>query len=979
MKSFLKDLKTRIWFIVTCILLVILIAADIVLGAVIPGVMNTLFGGDRSVVKAGAGSTEYYKADEGITDKASAKAAGDALNERICEEGIVLLKNEGNTLPLNTSSKALNVSVFGQNSVNLAYGSTGSVGGSVEDAPTIFDSLKAAGFNCNPKLKSLYENSGNKRPEKGLSGNDSAIVVGFPTAELAVNKYGNTSELFSGYQDAALVVITRTSGEQNDMPLTMKNSNGTPVAGAASADDHYLELDQNEQDMLKLACENFDKVILVLNSSVPMELGFLDGNNAGDATMNSYDYASHVQAALWIGMPGESGIMALGRVLNGEVNPSGRTADTYARDFMSIPSVQNFSCNGNTSSGVYTSGGSNVSGGYFVDYEEGIYVGYKYFETRGETDGKEWYKNNVVYPFGYGLSYSKFDWEITNAEQLGDLKLDKNSTVTVEVDVTNKQDSLFAGKDVVELYVTLPYYEGGIEKSSKVLVDFAKTEEIPVGETRRVTLSFDTYDLASFDYNDANKNGFKGYEVEAGAYSLCVSKNSHEVVSEIEAEVEKGITYATDPVTGKKVESIFDDIDDELQTTLSRADWEGTFPQMRTSAEISSATLNAIKSKDSKSPINAQSEVVVENAKNRPAAKGIKDGEIKLYDFIGLEDDKCDWDGLIKQLTFSQMFDVISTAAFKTNAIPEIGKLDTSESDGPAGFVNFMDKTNKFDGCCFYCSECVLASAWSKELAHEMGNAIGNEALFGYKSEGRQRTYSGWYAPGVNIHRTPFGGRNPEYYSEDAVFSGLIASEVIQGAAEKGVYCYLKHFAANEQETHRNGVCTWLTEQTYREIYLKAFEIATKESDSLAIMSSFNRVGTTWTGGDYRLLTTVLRDEWGFKGTVICDFATGQPHMDITQMLYAGGDLWLDTLVPSNNMSKNNAADVYVVQEATRHILYTQLHSNAMNGLGTGSSIVVKLAYWKITLIAANVIIFVGLAAWGTAVIILSKRKKENK
>lgn len=535
-----------------------------------------------------------------------------------------------------------------------------------------------------------------------------------------------------------------------------------------------------------------------------------------------------------------------------------------------------------------------------------------------------------------------------------------------------------AGKDVVELYVTLPYYDGEIEKASKILVDFAKTEEIPVGETRHVSLSFDTYDLASYDYSDANENGFRGYEVEEGTYSLCISRNSHEVVRSIDTVVSADITYAEDPATGVKVENQFDDIDDELQSTLSRTDWEGTFPSMRTNREISAETLAAINSKESHSPITSESQAVIENSQNRPAARSIKEGEIKLYDFIGLEDEDCDWDGLIKQLTFSQMYNVITTGAFNTKAIPEIGKLDTAESDGPSGFVNFMDETNRFDGCCFYCSQCVLGSTWSKELAYEMGNAIGNEALFGYISEGQQRTYSGWYAPGVNIHRTPFGGRNPEYYSEDAVFSGLMASEVIQGAAEKGVYCYLKHFAANEQETHRNGVCTWLTEQAYREVYLKPFEIAVKEGGSTAIMSSFNRVGTTWTGGDYRLLTTVLRNEWGFEGTVICDFASGQSHMDLTQMLYAGGDLWLDTLAPSNSLSSGNAADVYVVQEAMQNILYTQLHSNAMNGLGTGTSITTKLAYWKIVLIVVNVVVVVGFAVWGTVVILQSKRKNKS-
>jgi len=976
--KFLKTKMGKVWLIITSVLLVIGIVANIVLTSVISGVMDAVFGGDESAVSgSSSGDTQYYKADEGITDKASAKAAGDAVNQKICEEGITLLKNDG-VLPISTSSNTVKVSVFGRNSVDIAYGSSGSVSGSTADAIDLYQSLQDAGFKTNPTLRALYQNCGLSRPSKSMTMSGSGASIGFPTAELATSKYTDeVKKSFSEYDDVALVVLTRTSGEQNDMPTTMKNSDGSKIDGAASADDHYLELDQNEQDMLQLACENFDNVVLIINSSVPLELGFLDSVADNDATMNNYDYASHVKAALWIGMPGEKGLSALGKVLNGEVNPSGRTVDTYSRDFLSIPSVVNFASDGGTDSDNYLYNGSSLSGGYFTDYEEGIYIGYKYYETRYETDGEEWYTNNVVYPFGYGLSYTTFSWEFDKTNLAA--KLEKGKEVSVNVTVTNTGS--VSGKDVVELFIGLPYYDGEIEKASKVLVDFTKTKELAPGEKDTVTLTFDPYDIASYDYNDANKNGFSGYELERGNYTLYISKNAHEAVDTAIMEVGDDIKYEADSTTGTTVGNLFDDIDDQLGSVLSRSDWEGTYPQKRTQAEktVNADFAEALNSRESGSPINDESEVVKANSVNRPAAKGIKSDGVMLYDFINVDDDKCDWDALIKKLTFKQMYNVISTGAFGTAALENIGKLDSSESDGPSGFVNFMSQTDRWEGNCFYCSECVLGATWNKDLAHEMGNAIGNEGLYGYMSYGMQRTYSGWYAPGVNIHRTPFGGRNPEYYSEDSIFSGYMAAEVIEGAQEKGVYCYLKHFAVNEQETNRNGVCNWLTEQALREIYLRPFEIAVKDGGSTAIMSTFTRLGTTWGGGDYRLLTKVLREEWGFNGTVICDFASQQSYMDLEQMLYAGGDLWLDTLNPTNNLSASSPADVYVMQEAMKHILYTQLHSNNMNGLGTGIGIVIKTAKWKIVMICVDVAVVVALAAWGVFVIIRANKIVPDK
>ncbi len=973
----------KVWGIVTPVVIALLIAASIVLTTILPGLMDWVFGGESSTV---TGAVEAkYTPSEGVTDKETALAAAKALNDKVNEEGIILLKND-NSLPIPTDAASKpRISVFGKNSVKLAYGSSGSVGGDISDAPTIYDSLAAAGYECNPQLKAFYENnslSGDGRPAAPSMLNGGSVISGFSTGETDTKAYGaDVIASFKDYNDAALVVITRVSGENYDLPTTMyeyddKTGGNKVVSGAASVDDHYLELDQYEQDMLKLACENFDNVILVLNSGTPVELGFLDGNSAGDSTMNSYDYASRVKGALWIGLPGKDGIYALGKVLNGTVNPSGRTTDTYARDFMASPAVVNFGASEKYSDQYI---GQNE---YFVDYEEGIYVGYRYYETRGAQD-EEWYADNVIYPFGYGLSYTRFSQKITDtniAEKSSWTKDTRDLSVTVSV--TN--DGEVAGKDVIQVYAHAPYYAGEIEKSEVVLVGFAKTDIIQPDETKTYKITFDPYDFASYDYSGANgaRNGadFRGYELDPGEYVFSVRSDAHTVLDSISTELEGGVTFANDSVTGYPVVNRFDDVDDQLGSVLSRDDWEGTWPAFRTDEEKNIAGYEgfsaALAGTDSGNPLTADSQIVREtNAKRTPAKTRNPEG-MQLYELIGVDYDDEKWDEMLGRITVSTIYDTLSDAAFKTILLDYIGKRDTIETDGPAGFTKFYGDTEKIYDTYFYASECLLAATWNTQLAYEFGISIGDEGLIGY--EKKDQPYSGIYAPAVNIHRTPFGGRNPEYYSEDGFLSGAMAAQVTAGAAERGVYTYVKHFAVNDQETHRGGICTWLTEQSMREIYLKPFEKAVKDGGTTAIMSSFNRIGSKWTGGDYRLLTEVLRNEWGFKGTVICDFASGQGHMNFKQQIYAGGDLWLDTIKPSNWIDQNNPLDIYVAQNAMKNVLYTVANSNALNGVGEGSGLISRMATWRILLIVADVVIPVGLIVWGVFVIRASLKKTKN-
>jgi beta-glucosidase len=510
-------------------------------------------------------------------------------------------------------------------------------------------------------------------------------------------------------------------------------------------------------------------------------------------------------------------------------------------------------------------------------------------------------------------------------------------------------------------------------------VDFAQPAILAVDDkSETVELTFDPYYLASYDYTEKKVSG-GGYVLEAGTdYKLYVGKNAHDRSLEIPFSVNADITFNEAATDGYQVENRFDDIDDQLGSVLSRNDWDGTMPSMRSTSEktVTKDFIDTLRTdKSSGNPLTADSDVVKKAAANRaPATVKSRDG-LQLYELRTLDADNELWDEMMKRITASSLVDLTCNCAFKSPSLDYIGKPETIDTDGPAGFTKFMGSANIVSDTCVYACEPVIAATWNVELAKKMGNAVGNEGLIGYADQ--DTPYSGWYAPGVNIHRTPFGGRNPEYYSEDGILNGQIAAAVVKGAAEKGVYAFVKHFAVNDQETHRGGVCTWLTEQSLREIYLRPFEIVVKEGGALALMSSFNRIGTKWTGGDYRLMTEVLRGEWGFNGMALCDFASSQSHMNYQQMIYAGGDAWLDTVMPTTSwFDKDNTVDVYVMQQAVKHILYTVANSNAMNGIGEGVIYTTQMAYWRIVLIAVDIVVPVLLIAWGVLVILKAKKKE---
>lgn len=881
------------------------------------GLMDTLFGSQRPIYSDEV--TSVYPTQK-ATNKAEAFANAQEVNLKLAKEGFVLLKNENAALPMN---KGARISVFSKNSVNLSYGGSGSGGFDTSNNKNLYESLNDAGFVTNPTLKSFYESSQSGPVRTANSSDlDNGDNQKIATAETPQSKYTDAvKNSYADYSDAALVVITRIGGEGFDLPRYQGDSEG-----AVSPDSHYLELDQNEIDLLTAVTDGtFKRVVVVFNTPSSFEATFLK-----DSAYAAF--ADKIDAAVWIGFTGSNGITALGEILNGDVNPSGRLVDTWAADFTKNPSFVNFG------TGCLPDTTDKYDGGmyYSVDYEEGIYVGYRYYETRGETDGEDWYNANVVYPFGYGLSYTTFDWTVGDASAS---EIELGTTITVPVTVKNTGS--VAGKEVVQLYASAPYTLGGIEKAHKVLVGFAKTKLLQPGESETVTVSFDPYSTASYDYRDANSNGFSGYELEAGEYTLYVSRNAHESEKAIALNLAADVQIGTDPTTDSEVVNRYTDSENfldsdwQLDTMLSRADWEGTWPTPQTAQQHAGTDrlYEEIRSEEHNNPTDFDSEEYPWFGEEPTLTLRdlLPSAEAEGYEPVVSYDDER-WEELMMGCDEEEMIALINNGAYHTLAMESVGLPATIHGDGPSGFTCFMSK-EQVNGTCQYVSEPVMASTWNINLMNELGEAIGEEGTIGDKATGQP--YSSIYAPGVNIHRSPFGGRCSEYFSEDPFISGMMGAAEVQGIQSRGVLPTVKHFVANEQETHRSigGDLSWLSEQALREIYLKPFEYTVKLGETRGIMTSFNRIGTRWTGGDYRLLTEILRNEWGFNGLVICDFNTIPQYMIPRMMFYAGGSLDLATQQSAmwTDCDTSDAGDAIVLMRAVKDVMYALVNSNAMN------------------------------------------------
>ena len=896
-------------------------------------------------------SGNYFTPD--YQSKDEAMQAADDLNEQICEEGFTLLKNEDNALPLGEGAK---VSVFGKSSSELLYGLSSNYVHLRGNMTTLQESLQSAGFSVNPALVNFYASSTASGKGRGSQPTNGTRTFGYNTGETPVSMYTDElEETYSEYNDAAIVVFSRSSGEGWDMPRTMEwdgksytsGGRGQKVPGARNMDDHYLQLDQNETDLLAYLNGKFSKVIVLLNTPSQFETGFLDDPG-------HYAYQSNIKAALWLGYFGKTGINALGRILKGEVNPSGRTVDTWSRDFKLEPTWNNFSDNRVPGGNQYSNISSWAANKYVI-YKEGIYVGYRYWETRGYTEGlnvpyntaesgetihgtttsewNDWYDAHVVYPFGHGLSYTTFTQEIISSSLEEGAAIDENTELEFTVRVTNT-GSTYAGKDTVLMFYTAPYdetSETAIEKAHVVLGGFAKTDIIQPGGFQDVTVTIPVRDMASYDYSDANGNGIKGYELEAGDYQIKLMRDAHTLIETVQYKVENDIYVRNDAATGNAVENRFDEVSNYLTDTLgekymSRRDFEGTFPKANTNLAASQEVIDGVaKWSPGHTPdISGEDWYVPEGEE---PTFGDDTGDIVLSDLFGADYNDELWDEFLDQISFDTALQIAGSGSYRSGIeVPDLGIPRVINAGQPAGYMSLF---SGMEGAiyAFFASDVVTASTFNTQLAYEKGLAIGNEALFG-TGVGKSR-FPGWYAPAADTHRSPFGGRNADYYSEDGMLAGKMASGIIKGAMEKGVFCFMKHFALNEQEVDRVGVNTWANEQAMREIYFKPFELGVKEGGTVGIMSAMNRLGTTWTGGNRALLTDVLRNEWGFEGAVVTDsYLSNVDYFD--QMLLAGGDLALGYAVGESSKI-DTATEKVALRNAVHNILYMMASSMAMN------------------------------------------------
>ena len=823
-----------------------------------------------------------------LSDATVSKA--NELAKDVQSEAVTLLKNDDSNLPL--SGKKVNV--FGWGSTNPVYGGTGSGSMSKQyKTVSLLDGMKQAGLKTNTELSKLYTDYRKDRPEVGMFAQDWTLP------EVPAKQYSD--KLVSDakdFSDEAVVVLTRVGGEGADLPTDMKAKGITYKNNSKDYDDFqkgesFLQLSKTERDMIDLVTSNFKKVTLVYNGANTFQFDFLN------------DYPQ-IQSVVWCPPAGQTGFSALGEVLAGETNPSGKTSDTFLKNLTKSVSYNNFGKFEYTNMADKAAKYKGFTGDDvtaipgFVNYSEGIYVSYKFYETASD-EGLINYDDTVAFPFGYGLSYTSFDQKLDSVKY-------KGGKVTVTATVTNTGDK--AGKDVVEVYYNPPYTDGGIEKASKNLAGFEKTKELQPGESQKVTVKFDDDDMASYDYK-----GAKAYVLEKGDYDISIQSDSHHVIDHKAITVKDTVTYDSDSNTHNGDKTVatnqFDDVAGDV-TYLSRADHFANYKEATaapTNFKMSDKVKETFYNNSNYDPKKFDKD------SDKMPTTGAKNG-LKLSDMYGKDYDDADWDKLLDQLTFDDMDNLIANGGYGTQAVKSVGKIQLTDADGPASLNNNFTGV----GSIGFPASTAFACTWNKDLAKQFGEMIGDMA--------HDMHVAGWYAPAMNIHRNAFSGRTFEYFSEDSLLSGVMASSEISGAKSKGVYSFMKHFALNDQETKRTEMlCTWTNEQAMREIYLKPFEMSVKEGGAQAVMSSFNYIGNTYAGADSALLQTVLRGEWGFKGFVLTDYFGGYGYQNADQEVRAGNDSMLATTKITNHITDKSATSVKAMRQAAHNILYTAANS----------------------------------------------------
>lgn len=876
-----------------------------------------------------------------LTDETTAEAT--QLVAQMAEEGIVLLENDG-LLPLAGGSK---LNVFGWASTNPCYGGTGS--GALNDAyptVTLLQGLANAGFELNEELEKFYTDYKSDRPKVAMSVQDWTLPE--PNVSLYTDEMMSNAKSFS---DTAMIVITRVGGEGADLPTDMAavvdgswirrqaERNGE-MQGAGyyngsyddtlnqgndwDAGDHFLQLSNREEEMVDLVCANFDKVVVVYNGANAFELDWI------------YDYPQ-IKGLILCPGTGQSGFNGLGRIVSGAVNPSGRTVDTFVVDMKNTPWWNNFGdfkytnmSDMDSDASSFDPAGASAS---FVNYVEGIYVGYKFYETAA-AEGLINYDDVVQYPFGYGLSYTSFTQEIAGFTVNGD---------TISMDVLVANTGSVAGKEVVEVYFDPPYTDGGIEKASANLIAFDKTGLLEPGASESIHFDIAKEELASYD------NGIKisggGYILEAGDYTISLRADSHTVLDAVTFPQAADIDYSAGRSTDQAAPVNQFTFAQGDVTYLSRAGGFANYDAATAapaSYEMSAEDKAGFYNKNNY--LTAEATAADEDPNAQPVTTGAKNG-LQLKDLRGLDYDDPKWDQLLDQMTLDDMNALISLGGYQTNSVSSIGKVRTNDNDGPASINNNFTGV----GSVGFPAGVMIAATWSKDMALAFGESIGKMA--------DEMNTSGWYAPAMNIHRTAFAGRNFEYFAEDGLLSGAIAANAVTGAKNHGVYSYMKHFALNDQEGNRNSMlCTWSNEQAIREIYLKPFEMCVKDAGCEAAMSSFNYIGNRWAGGCSQLLNNVLRDEWGFQGFVETDYFGVYGYMSADQAIRNGCDLMLVAYQTATNnvqFRETNGAQ-QAMRTAAKNILYVTVNSRAYTDANYEKATATPM--WRTALIAADVV-----------------------
>ena len=866
-----------------------------------------------------------------LSDETNEEAA--EVAEKIMEDGIVLLKNES-LLPLNETKK---LNIFGWESINPAYGGAGSGGiNDLYDIVSLNQGLENAGFSINQELVDFYNNYGADNPEMSIQ------KQSWTLPEPPVDTYSD--ELIKSakeYSDVAVVVLSRKAGEgHNDIPMDVRKAaydNNSDEYDDFPEGEHYLQLSQTERDMVDMVCSNFDNVIVVYNGANQFELGFAD------------EYPQ-IKSVVWCPGTGNVGFNALGKVFSGEVNPSGKTPDTFIYDMTTAPWWNNAEKTEYTNLADMAVEGMNagtaqVYAPAFTNYVEGIYVGYKYYETAAQ-EGAIDYDKTVQYPFGYGLSYTEFE------QKMGELE-EKDGQISVDVEVTNTGD--VAGKDVVEVYYKPPYTNGGIEKSSANLIEFAKTDLLQPGESQTVTVTFSIEDMASYDENNA-----KAYVLEKGDYVISINSDSHTALDQKTYTADKDVVYkgenkrASDDTAATNV---FEDAKGDV-TYLSRADHFANYEEA--TAAPASAELGEPYVSEYHLNSNFDKTTYLNDEDVMPTTGA--DNGLTLADMRDADYDDPRWEKLLDQLTVDEMANMIAMAGYQTAAMDSVGKVATLDFDGPAAINNNFTGV----GSIGFPIEVVVASTWNKELAQAWGECMGKIS--------QEMGAEGWYAPGMNTHRTAFGARNYEYFSEDGVLAGNMGAKAVEGARKYGVYSYIKHFAL--YEGNAKMVSVWSNEQAIREIYLKPFEISVKQGGANAVMVSWSFLGDKWTGESSNLMNTVLRDEWGFRGMALTDFFRNNGHgfMNADAALANGVDVMLSTF----NGEENNVANpehptsVLQMRNACKNVMYTVVSSWAYDGEHEETG----MENWKKAGIGIDIVIALFMAGMEVLVIRGYKKRK---